>query len=112
MPAALNNIVGLKPTLGALSARGVVPACRSIETVSIFALTVEDAWRACQVASTYDPEDAYAKPVATPDLAAAPPVLRIGIPSPDSIKFFGDKPQEASFHVAVGLLQDCGRDHP
>jgi allophanate hydrolase len=108
VPAALNNIVGLKPTLGALSARGVVPACRSIETVSIFALTVEDAWRACQVASTYDPEDAYAKPVATPDLAAAPPVLRIGIPSPESIRFLGDEAQEASFHAAVGLLRDAG----
>jgi allophanate hydrolase len=108
VPAALNNIVGLKPTLGALSARGVVPACRSIETVSIFALTVEDAWRACQVTSVYDPEDAYAKPVATPDLAAAPPVLRIGIPSPESIRFLGDEAQEASFHAAVGLLRDAG----
>jgi allophanate hydrolase len=108
VPAALNNIVGLKPTLGALSARGVVPACRSIETVSIFGLTVEDAWRAYQVASVYDPEDAYARPVAAPDLSPAPPVLRIGIPSPDSIRFLGDKAQEHSFHAAVGVLRDAG----
>lgn len=110
VPAALNNIVGLKPTLGALSARGVVPACRSIETVSIFGLTVEDAWRAYQVTCAYDPEDAYARPVAAPNLAPAPPVLRIGIPSPESIKFFGDEVQKASFAAAVDLLKDVGAE--
>ena len=46
VPAALNNIVGLKPTLGAVSTRGVVPACRTLDCVSVFALTVEDAWAA------------------------------------------------------------------
>ncbi len=44
IPAGLNNIVGLKPTVGALSASGVVPACRTLDCVSIFALTVEDAY--------------------------------------------------------------------
>lgn len=107
VPAALNNIVGLKPTLGALSATGVVPACRSIETVSIFALTVEDAYRAFQVTATYDAADAYAKPVPAPD-PTAPPPLRIGIPDAGSIKFFGDTVQEASFHAALALLQSAG----
>lgn len=108
VPAALNNIVGLKPTLGALSASGVVPACRSIETISIFGLTVEDAWRAYQVTSIYDPADAYARPVAVPDLCPAPPVLRIGIPSAQSIKFFGDDAQAASFAASVDLLKTAG----
>jgi len=108
VPAALNNIVGLKPTLGALSARGVVPACRSIETVSILAMTIDDAWRAYQVASVYDPADAYARPAVAADLTPAPPVLRIGIPSPDSIRFFGDDVQKASFKSAVDLLRDNG----
>ena len=44
VPAALNNIVGLKPSLGSLSATGVVPACRSLDTVSVFALTVDDSY--------------------------------------------------------------------
>ena len=44
VPAALNNIVGLKPTLGALSNSGVVPACRTLDTISTFALTVQDAY--------------------------------------------------------------------
>jgi allophanate hydrolase len=108
VPAALNNIVGLKPTLGALSASGVVPACRSIETVSIFGLTVEDAWRAYQVTCAYDPADAYARRFSAPDLCAAPPVLRVGIPSATSIRFFGDAVQSASFDASVDLLRDAG----
>ncbi len=108
VPAALNNIVGLKPSLGALSATGVVPACRSIETVSIFGLTVQDAWRAYQATCVYDPADAYARPFAAPALSPAPPVLKVGIPSPQSIRFFGDVVQSASFDEAVSLLGSSG----
>lgn len=108
VPAALNNIVGLKPSLGALSATGVVPACRSIETVSIFGLTVQDAWRAYQVTCAYDAADAYARRFDAPDLAPAPPVVKIGIPSEESIKFFGDKVQSDSFYAAVELLRNSG----
>ena len=46
VPAAFNNIVGLKPSLGLVSTAGVVPACRSLDCVSIFALTTDDAWTA------------------------------------------------------------------
>ena len=108
VPAALNNIVGLKPTLGALSATGVVPACRSIETVSIFALTVQDAWRAYQVTCVYDPGDAYARAGTAPDLTATSPNLKVGIPSPQSIRFFGDLVQSASFDETVSLLRASG----
>lgn len=108
VPAALNNIVGLKPTLGSVSATGVVPACRSIETISIFGLTVQDAWRAYQVACVYDPGDAYASPGAAPDLAPTPPSLKVGIPSPQSIRFFGDTVQSASFDDTVSLLRASG----
>ncbi|KAI9150192.1 Urea amidolyase [Paramyrothecium foliicola] len=61
VPAGLNNIVGLKPTRGALSARGVVPACRTLDCVSIFALTVEDAETVLAVAEAFDSEDAYSR---------------------------------------------------
>ncbi len=108
VPAALNNIVGLKPSLGALSATGVVPACRSIETVSIFGLTVQDAWRAYQVACAHDPGDAYARPFTAPDLSPAPAVLKVGIPSPQTIRFFGDMVQSASFDAAVSILRASG----
>jgi urea carboxylase / allophanate hydrolase len=61
VPAGLNNIVGLKPTRGALSARGVVPACRTLDCVSIFALTVGDAETVLRVAEGYDVEDSFSR---------------------------------------------------
>lgn len=108
VPAALNNIIGLKPTLGSLSATGLVPACRTLDTISIFALTVEDAYTAFQSASVYDPVDSYARDIAAPDLTAVKPGLKIGIPSAASIKFFGDTAQEASFAATVATLKDQG----
>lgn len=110
VPAALNNIVGLKPTLGALSASGVVPACRTLDTVSIFALTVEDAYTAYQAASGFDEADAYARVVVASPLAAVPPKLRIGIPDPGSIEFFGDAAQAQSFADTIALLKNDGAD--
>jgi allophanate hydrolase len=61
VPAAFNNIVGLKATCGALSTRGVVPACRSLDCVSIFALTADDAARVYEVAAAFDGEDSYSR---------------------------------------------------
>ncbi len=108
VPAALNNVIGLKPTLGSLSATGLVPACRTLDTISIFALTVEDAYAAFQAAAVYDPVDSYARDITTPDLSAVTPGLKIGIPSAASIKFFGDTAQEASFTSTVATLKDQG----
>ncbi|MEM7717715.1 MAG: allophanate hydrolase [Pseudomonadota bacterium] len=108
VPAALNNVVGLKPTLGALSATGVVPACRTLDTVSVFALTVADAYDAFAVAAVYDPTDSYARPVRTPPRVAPPPGLTIGIPSADSIRFESDDVQAASFAATVGELASSG----
>lgn len=108
VPAALNNIVGLKPTLGALSATGVVPACKSIETVSIFALTVEDAYAAFRVANSYDVKDCYARHIENTVLSTPKSDLKIGIPSKDSIQFMGDAAQEKSFNHSVSLLKEQG----
>ncbi len=108
VPAALNNIVGLKPTLGALSNTGVVPACRTLDTISVFALTVPDAWRAFAAAARYDPTDAFARPVPAPPLAAPPPVLTIGVPDAATREFFGDDVQAASFEHALARLEQGG----
>ncbi|MEP2439219.1 MAG: allophanate hydrolase, partial [Roseibium sp.] len=110
VPAALNNIVGLKPTLGALSASGVVPACRSLDTISIFALTVEDAYAAYQAAAGFDAADAYSRAIAAPPLSSVPPKLRIGIPDAASIEFFGDEAQAQSFAETIALLKDDGAE--
>lgn len=108
VPAALNNIVGLKPTLGALSNTGVVPACRTLDTISVFALTVPDAWRAFAAAARYDPADAFARPVPAPPLAGPPPVLTIGVPDAATRQFFGDDVQAASFADALARLEKGG----
>ena len=108
VPAALNGIVGLKPTLGTISATGVVPACRTLDTVSIFALTVDDAWRAFHVAAAFDADDAYSRPIPVPDMPVATPQVRIGVPDDATRQFFGDAVQAASFDHTLGALEAMG----
>jgi allophanate hydrolase len=78
VPAALNGIVGLKPSVGAIPARGVVPACRSLDCVSIFATNVGDAWTAYRVLAAEDPEDPFSRPIDWREPAAPP--RRIAVP--------------------------------
>ncbi|WP_299375466.1 allophanate hydrolase [uncultured Tateyamaria sp.] len=108
VPAALNNIVGLKPSLGALSATGVVPACRTLDTISIFAGTVTDAFAAFQVACAEDPEDAYSKGLCAGHLSVPPSSFRVGVPDAASRIFFGDTVQAASFEANLKRLQALG----
>ncbi|KAF5646658.1 DUR1 2-urea amidolyase [Fusarium tjaetaba] len=69
VPAGFNNIVGLKPTRGALSTHGVLPACKSLDCVSIFTLTVGDAETILSVAEGYDVQDPYSRSRPDPDIA-------------------------------------------
>lgn len=108
VPAALNNIVGLKPSLGALSTRGVVPACRTLDCVSIFAQTVEDSWRVFDVAAAFDPEDPYSRKRDAIKGVAIGGLPVIGIPSPSSIRFFGDDVQAAAFAGQRSLVEAAG----
>jgi len=108
VPAALNNIVGLKPSLGAISATGVVPACRTLDTVSIFALNVDDAYAAFRAAAIYDPGDPFARAFALGPMGPRPPRVRIGIPSVRSREFFGDEMQAAAFAAALDDIASLG----
>lgn len=108
VPAALNNIVGLKPTLGALSSSGVVPACRTLDTVSVLALTVADAYAVFAVAAGYDPADPWSVAQVVPELSAAPPFLTVGVPDERSAKFFGDKVQAKAFAASGATLAGFG----
>src|SRR6266550_7374283 len=92
VPAAFNNIVGLKPTRGMVSARGVVPACRSLDCVSVFALTVPDAAAVLEVISGADPEDGYSRP-APPGFACfgtMPSRFTFGVPRMEQREFFAN----------------------
>jgi allophanate hydrolase len=108
VPAGLNNIVGLKPTVGALSTAGVVPACRTLDCVSIFALTVEDAHRVLSVAAMPDAGDPYSRSVPVAALSSRPPVLTVGVPAKADLKFFGDAAMEAGFSAALESLSELG----
>ena len=104
VPAAFNNLIGVKPSLGRLSTRGVVPACRSLDCVSIFALTVADAACVLDVAAGFDDEDPYSR-----DLGhVAIPGLRFGVPRPEQLQFFGDAEFARLFAAAVARLESCG----
>ena len=107
VPAALNNIVGIKPTLGLLSASGMVPACRTLDTISIFATGVSDAWTVLQAAAGYDAEDAYSRDLPPPALDTRP-VTVIGVPDTASRRFFGDAVQESAFDAALERLIGLG----
>ena len=78
VPAGFNNLVGLKPTPGRVSTAGVLPACRSLDCVSVFALTVGDAACVLSVMEGADAADAYSR--FAPGAAALPAALRVGVP--------------------------------
>jgi len=105
VPAGLNNIVGIKPSRGLLSARGVVPAAQSVDCVSIFARTVAVAARVLHAAMGYDPQDPYGRSLAlaTTPLPAA---FRFGVPS--TLDFFGDVLSQAAFQRAMEQLCALG----
>lgn len=108
VPAAFNNLIGLKPTRGAISAAGVVPACRSLDCVSIFALTCDDAQRVFTAACRFDASDPYSRhftDAATPWLAAS---FRFGVPKPSQLEFFGDDDAGALYQEATRALESLG----
>ena len=109
VPAAFNNIVGLKPTKGLISTRGVVPACRTQDVVSIFGLTVADAASVLSVAAAPDAKDVYAReaPAGGTGGAPSPSVMRIGVPN-GPLDFFGDRDAKALYHAAVERLAKLG----
>ncbi|WP_223851409.1 allophanate hydrolase [Cupriavidus pauculus] len=78
IPAGFNHLVGLKPTLGLVSKRGVVPACRSLDTLSIFAHDVADAWRVLAQIAVFDARDGYAREIPALGLPRGP--LRMAVP--------------------------------
>lgn len=106
VPAAFGNIVGLKPTLGSVSMRGVVPACRSLDTVTVLARTVDEALAAQRVIAGFDEADAYARraPYAHLRRGAAPPHARIAMGDVASLC----EPQTAAMfsRAAAGLGAD------
>jgi allophanate hydrolase len=110
VPAAFNDLVGLKPTRGLVSARGVVPACRSLDCVSIFAKTASDAHTVWNAARGFDPEDSYSRAPRPGDDAApwSGGPFSFGVPSGGQLEFFGDDEAESLYHAAITRLEALG----
>jgi len=107
VPAAFNNLVGLKPTCGLLSTTGVVPACRSLDCVSIFALTAYDAETVLASAQGFDAEDAYSREQVAAT-AVFPAKFTFGVPRADQLAFFDNVETPDLFAQAVAQLESIG----
>ena len=108
VPAALNSVVGLKPTLGALSMSGVVPACRTLDTISIFALAVQDAFEVYKIAASYDRSDPFSKKIIVNQLGAKSPHFHVGVPNKKTRLFFGDIEQAKMFNNSLNSIEILG----
>src|SRR5262249_20263427 len=108
VPAGLNNIVGLKPSLGLVSTAGVVPACPPLDCVSVLALTGADAFAALAAMAGPDAADPYSRPQPLAAPGAVPPGLRLGVPLPGQRLFFGDRQSSAAYETALARLGRLG----
>ncbi len=107
VPAALGNLIGLKPSRGLVSSRGVLPACRSLDCISVFALTCADAQAVLEVIAGFDAADPFAR-ADWPTVPASGARFRFGVPGPDQLEFDGDGASAAAFAQVVASLQGLG----
>jgi allophanate hydrolase len=107
VPAAFNNIVGLKPSPGRVSIRGVVPACRSIDVVTVFAASVADAAAVRKIMEGFDAADPFCRHFGS---GALPSALRLGVPAEDELNFFGNAAYEAQYRAAVSRAAALGAE--
>jgi allophanate hydrolase len=109
VPAAFHGLVGLKPTKGVLSTQGVVPACRSLDCVSIFAHTANDAQTVFESACGVTEGDPYAREWQGVDSEAVSlRGLRLGVPRAAQREFYGDESYARAFDAALDKLRAAG----
>ena len=104
VPAAFQHLIGLKPSKGRWSTRGLVPACRSIDCITVFTDTIADARLVDSVVAGFDPADPFSRPLADVPLASQ----RIGVPLPQQRIFFGDDEAEYFYQRALDTLARNG----
>jgi urea carboxylase/allophanate hydrolase len=106
VPAALNNIVGLKPTVGAFSGAGLVPACKSLDCISLFALNLRDAQKVFSIGAQYDPNYGYSRQLPQRPLTTFG--KRPAFAIPEEPEFFGDEQNAKVYQDALKRFQDLG----
>jgi allophanate hydrolase len=106
VPAAFNGLVGLKPTKGRWSSQGLVPACRSLDCITVFTHDIDDAQLVDDVVAGFDAADPYSRqPVTPPSLGAA---FRFGVPRPAQLQFFGDEAAAGLYQQALSRMVASG----
>jgi allophanate hydrolase len=105
VPAAFNNIIGIKPTNGLLSNTGSVPACKSLDCITIFATSVADGLAVRRVAEGFDASDPYARQIVRLSL---PPAPRVGVLRADEKESFGDAASAALYEAAIARAEALG----
>ncbi|MDR3423380.1 MAG: allophanate hydrolase [Xanthobacteraceae bacterium] len=108
VPAGFNNIVGLKPSRGLISTAGVVPACRTLDCVSVLALTVDDAVTMLDVLAASDATDIASRPRAVQAVGPMPKGFKLGVPLAGQRLFFGDRASEAAYEAALARFGTLG----
>lgn len=110
VPAAFNHLVGIKPTKGRWSNSGLVPACRSLDCITVFASTVEDAARVDAVAAGFDADDAYSRrpPRFSETAQGGDRDLKVGIPPSSQLNVLGDAQSAALYAAALERVRQLG----
>ncbi len=108
VPAAFNGITGWKPTRGLLSTRGLVPACRSLDCVSIFAARAGDCQAIAPVIAKFDPLDPWSRRAPTASNPVPNSPVRMAIPLPEDLEWFGDAESARCWEAAVASLEAAG----
>ena len=106
VPAAFQGLIGMKPTKGRWSTTGLVPACRSLDCITVFARNIGDARLVDRVAAGFDPADAYSRPLADRPVE----LRRLGIPQPDQLFFCGDIASEHLYAKSLAALEKAGAE--
>ncbi len=109
VPAMFNALVGVKPTRGLLSTRGVVPACRSLDCVSLFTRNLADAELLLEISAGFDADDSFSRPRMAVN-ALGDSRLRIAVPRAQDLEFFGDHENAELFLAAVERAKGWGAE--
>ena len=110
VPACFNNLIGLKPSRGLLSATGLVPACRSLDCITVFAYDVDDANQVLAIAEGYDASDAYSRPNPFQNqsryFGERTGSLKVGVIPESQLKFFGDEAYAKAYQATLNQLTE------
>jgi len=108
VPAAFNNLIGVKPSCGLLSTQGLLPACRTLDCISIFAKNLDDAQAVLNVAQGFDALDAYSRKKACHAPLKFEENFKFGVPKTAQLQFFGNTETPALFSAAIKHMEKIG----